>query len=279
MSDTSPPAVDLAVNCYERTYRDVLAPGYLRGIAEQNRFDFAGVYVVINNVDSRDDAMARADALVGSGEITGYEFVADHLDEALRAARLRRRALGSRPYFVDYALAMALVGTSPYLLGWDAEVRLEQPADWVTGGVALLEERSDVFSCAPRWPARALDTLDEETISSDGPWRLGWGFSDQVWLLRRSELASPIWRKLAPASVARHASHPFTFEARMESYQRVARRFRATHSEVRYVHNDIAPVLSRLGESRFEAFRSRQLLRLGRVLKRLDSQDPRLRLP
>lgn len=279
MGERVRPAVDLTVNTYERTYRDVLARGFFPRIVDQNRYPFAGAYAVINNVDDPMDAEARAKALVASGELRGYAFVADVLERGLRAARLPRRALGTRPYFLDYGLAMAVVGTSPYILGWDAEVDLEEPADWVSQGVELLEKRADVFSCAPRWPARDYDTLECESIGSERPWRFGWGFSDQVWLVRRRELASPIWRRIAPAAWARNASHPLTFEARMESYQRAARRFRATHEMVRYRHRDLDPVMARLGETRFEMFRARQLRRLYRVLESFGAEAPRWRVP
>ena len=61
--------VDLVVNCYERTYRRVLAEGFFDAIADQNRVEFAGRYAVINNVVDTADARAMAERLVASGEI------------------------------------------------------------------------------------------------------------------------------------------------------------------------------------------------------------------
>lgn len=274
------PDVDLVVNCYERTYRDVLSPGFFGHLVADNQREFAGRVVVINNVDDPQDARKRAEALLADGEITEFVFVADRIDAALRVAGLPRRALGGRPYFLDFALVMATVGSSPYLLGWDAEVRLTEPADWVTPAVDLLESRPDVFSVAPRWPAREHDTLDEETVARQGPWHLGWAFSDQVWLVRREEVASPIYRRFAPASLARNHDHPFTFEARVESYQRAARRYRATHGSVRYHHEDLADrVVDRLGGTALEKVRSKALRGIHRGLLAAEASGPRWRLP
>jgi hypothetical protein len=272
--------VDLVVNCYERTYRRVLAEGFFDAIADQNRVEFAGRYAVINNVVDTADARAMAERLVASGEIDGFVFVHERIDAALRQTGLRRRQLGARPYFVDYALVMAITGTSPFVLGWDAEVELDRPADWITPALGLLDGRPDVFSAAPRWPSRGFDTLDEESISIDAPWRMTWSFGDQMWLARRAELASPIYRRFAPATLARTPLHPFSFEARIESYQRSRRRFRDVHEGVRYHHNDLEGVIHRLGGPT-PAERTSAVLSRGtrRILHAVKSQHPSLRLP
>ena len=272
--------VDLVVNCYERTYRNVLSEGFFDAIREQNRVEFAGRYAVINNVADASDARALAERMRASGEIDGFVFVHEQLDSALRRTGLRRRNLGSRPYFVDYALVMAVTGTSPFVLGWDAEVELDVSADWITPALDLLAERPDVFSAAPRWPARGFDTLDEESISADSPWRLTWSFGDQAWLARRDELASPIYRRFAPATLARTPMHPFSFEARIESYQRSSRRFRAVHEDIGYRHNDLEGVIHRLGgPTRIERTSAVLSRAMRRILYTVKSQHPSLRLP
>lgn len=272
--------VDLLVNCYERTYRAVLASGFFPAVAAQNRVEFSARIAVVNNVVERADAQRRADRLLEDGEIDDVVFVEDRLDAALERTGLRRRNLGQRPYFVDYGLVMAVTGESPHVLGWDAEVALEAPADWITPALALLRGRSDVFSAAPRWPARGYDTLDAETIVTESPWRMTWGFSDQLWLARRAELASRIYRTFAPATLARTPMHTFSFEARLESYQRTHRRFRAVHEGVRYRHNDLEGVIERLGgPTRTEQARAVVSRVTRKVLYTVKSQHPSLRLP
>ena len=73
--------VDLIVNSYERTYRSVLARGFFPGIVEQNQRPFARRIALVNNVNDRRDAEARAQSLIRFGELDAYYFVADHLDE------------------------------------------------------------------------------------------------------------------------------------------------------------------------------------------------------
>ena len=278
MASTVP--VDLLVNCYERTYRDVLTLGFFPAIESQNLVGFANRIALINNVADPVDARERAEALVQLGELDHFVFVEERLDAALQRTGLRRRNLGQRPYLVNYALVMAVSGPSPYVLGWDAEVVLEEPNDWITPALELLEQRPEVFSAAPRWPARSFDTLDAETIITQSPWRLTWGFSDQLWLARRAELASPIYRRFALATLARTPMHTFSFEARIESYQRSRFRFRAVHEGTRYRHNELEGVIHRLGgPTRIEQIRALLSRITRKILHAVKSQHPSLRLP
>lgn len=193
-------------------------------------------------------------------------------------ARLPRSVLRNRGYFLDFGLAMTVTGDQPYILGWDPETELNEPTAWVEPAIRLLESDRGVASASPIWPARR--TLADETVREDSTWIYNWGFSDQVFLVRREDVAAPIYRAVAPASLARHAGHPFTFEARIEAWQRASGGLRATHRIAEYRTNELVDVMVReggysVGESRLRiAF---TLLR--RVLLRLRLRHPLFRLP
>lgn len=274
-------SVGLVVTCYERTYRQVLTPGFFPGVLAANRRGLDEVVALINNVDDPADARARAEALRVSGEITSYAFVADHLDRALARARLPRRVLRSRPYLLDYGLVMPHVVDTDWLLGWDAETRLVEPTNWVDPSLDLMTDDRRVFHTSLAWPPAGPHDpgLAGETIGWADDFALNWGFSDQVFLLRRDLLVGPVFRAFAPAAMARHAPHPHTFEYRVEAHQRARGHLRATLSTCRYETNPIEDVISRTGETPLDSLRRRALRRLElRVLDRLpDSLGPRWR--
>ena len=258
-------SVGLVVNSYERTYRDVLRPGFFSGIVAQNLRPLDEVVALINNVDDVDDARDRAESLVRDGEITSYALVSDHIDEALAGAKLSRRVLRVRPYLLDYGLVMPRVVATDWLVGWDAETRLSAPTNWVDPAIALLDDDLRVFHVSLNWPpARPQDAgLEGDVVAWVGDFALSWGFSDQLFLLRRKDLLGPIYRSFSPAAIARHAPHPYTFEFRVESFQRATGRFRATLSTVSYQTNqDVGGVLVRTGESTWDAVRRQALHRL-----------------
>ena len=74
-------------------------------------------------------------------------------------------------------------------------------------------------------------------VEGPGFGALGYGFSDAVFLGRRSEFARPIYRERCLISLRYPLSHiAADFEQRVDSYMRRHRRLRATHTGVIYYH-------------------------------------------
>lgn len=227
--------VDLVVNCYERTYREVLAPGTFARIYQHNRFRFARRSALINNVDDPDDAARRARVLIASGELDAFFFVADHLDRALATCGLHRRELGKVPYFTDWALAAVVLPGPEWIVHWDAELRLVRPCDWITPSIALMEDDRRVLLANPSWGNDP--DLRRHTCEQAGEFALGYGFSDQVFLARRSDLARPIYGQRTMARLRYPVAHlGYIFEARLDSYMRRNGRLRATYTPATWVH-------------------------------------------
>jgi len=271
--------VALIVNVCKRTYRKTLEPGWIDAIIRDNIAPISECWVLINNVNDREHAASLARNLVANDELTGFQFVQDVIGRALKTTGMPRRTLQRRGYFLDFGLAVAITGTAPYLVGWDAETALSAPGDWITPGIGLLERDRSLFSVSPRWPA-SRDTLSEEAISFAPPWTRNFGFSDQAFLVRRADVARPIYRSFAPAALARNFNHPFSFEARVEAHQRASGRTRATHTEISYTTNDLADVIVRTGGYSAREKLVRKLLLLTRAaLLRLRWRSPRYRLP
>lgn len=271
--------VALVVNTYERTYRSVLTPGFFPRVVSSNLREFDEVVALVNNVDDEFDARSRAETLLSRGEITRCAFVADHIEPALERTGLTGRSLRRHPYLLDYGLVMPHICDSEWLLGWDAETELETPANWVDPSIELLERNPQLFHASLAWPGFGAEGgFEAEEIGTIGDYSINWGFSDQLFLLRRRDLIGKIYQRFAPMAAARHAPHPTTFEYRVEANQRATRRPRATLSTLRYKTTFVpGGVLGRVGSTRFEYERMRALYRLEYfMLKRLPaSSGPR----
>jgi hypothetical protein len=232
-------SVDLVINVFERTYRRALDPGVIAAIQSANRHPFALRVVLVNNVEDRDDAAARAQKLLDAGEIDELHFVADRLDDALAAVALRRRELEPLLHYSDAPLVAATLPGSPWLLYWDAEARLLEPVDWVTPALGLMEHDPRVMIANPSWePAHAdggRPGVEREAIETHDGFALGHGFSDQLFLVRRADLAAPIYRQRCIVSIAYPAAHKATvFEARVGAHMRHRERLRATSLAATY---------------------------------------------
>lgn len=231
------PDVDFVVNCYERTYRDVLAPGFVSEKVFQQRYDFAEVTVLINNVDDREDASRLARQLVELGEITRFEFVGDHIDDALRRCGLKWRHIKRLPYFTTCCLVAVCLDGPPWLVYWDADVTLREPMDWITPtlGRMLTDDRLAIGN--PNTWYEGLTVW--ESLEVDGDLAIGYGFSDLTWMARRAELTAPIYRYVSPASwrYPLAATEPI-FEQRVDAWMRRRGRLRLTYLPAVMTHPD-----------------------------------------
>lgn len=267
----------MVITVYERTYRDALRPGHLHAVVASQRRPIDEVIVLINNVGDEQRASDLAEMAVARGEITGFSFVSDHLDAALCRTGLKRKRLGPRPYLVDYGLVMPEVVKTKWLLGWDAEATLVHPVNWIDPAIDFLESEPKVFHVSLNWPRypNKPHSLAGDTWRRVGPYSLNYGFSDQLFLVDRERLSqAKLWRRPVPVALTRHAPYPYSFEFRVEGYQRVKGFYRATREDVIYTVGAgalIPGVLVRTGgETRWDHLRVKYLHALeARVLNRL----------
>lgn len=233
--------IDFCVNCYERTYRDVLRSGFLAAATHHHRVRFSRRTAIINNVNDRSDAERRARALRDAGEIDAWFFVEDHIEQALARTGLTATEIARAPYFTDWGIVLVTVPGPDWFVHCDPEVRLQQPVDWVTPSMELMQRDRRVLVANPRWHAATPrhDTLARETLEWAGEFAIGLGFSDQLFLSRRAELAAPIYRERCLASRRYPMIHVTrSFEARIDSWMRHHDRLRASFLGATYVHPD-----------------------------------------
>jgi hypothetical protein len=229
------PPVDLVVNSYERTYRDVLAPGFFPELVEQNRFPFAGRVALVNNVEDRAGARRRAEELLDAGEITAFHFVDHELPAALRVTGLEPADLEPIPHLIGYLLVAVTLAGAPWLVHWDAEVRLAEPVDWIGPALALME--ADPRVLAANAGNRHHPAGGREEVEVRGGFSLGHGFSDQLFLARRADLARPIYRRRCVATLRYPlADLGYHFEMRVDAHMRHNGLLRASHIGSGYMH-------------------------------------------
>jgi hypothetical protein len=230
-----PPDVDLVVNCYERTYRQVLAPGFMAGLAADQAFAFAGRVVLVNNVDDLEAARRLARERVAEGELTAFGVVAEELPAALAATGLALDDLGRVRHFSDCALVAVTRRGAPWLAYWDAGVGLERRCDWISPAIALMEADPRVLVANPGWGD--AEGLARETLELRDGFALGVGMSDQAFLARRADLARPIYGERCIARLRNPLAHlGDIFESWLDSHMRHHGRLRATHRGLSYHH-------------------------------------------
>jgi hypothetical protein len=228
------PDVDLVVNTFERSYRDVLRPGVFEGIADENRFRFAKRVALVNNVDDPAHVRELAQPLLDSGEIDELQFVADLLPEAMRITGITERDLGRIRHYTDCSISAVTMSGSPWLLYWDADLHLDPPLDWISPSIKRMQTDAQVLVASPGW---VPSTLDAEMMERDGEFAVTRGFSDQLYLVRRADLARPIYHERCIARMRYPMAHiGYIFESRVDAYMRHHNRTRLVHTGTQYTH-------------------------------------------
>jgi hypothetical protein len=265
-------SVAFAVNCFERTYRDVLTPAFVERLRLEQGGGFDHLYLLVSNTENRLDAAHRASTLADDPGVS-LMFVDDHLDDALRTTGLTRRALQPMLWYSAAPLVAVTAIPEKWLVYWDADIYLDEPHDWITPSVAKLEGNPQLLQANPRWRLPGPDTLDEETERFEGRFAIGRGFSDQAFLVERERLAAPIYRYLSRASLAYPTvGHASIFEQRVAAYASRKNLRRATYLDAVYTHP--------AGGSAYPSDRLTPVRQLAvRSLRKAQSLGTRLRRP
>jgi hypothetical protein len=228
--------VSLYVNCFERDYRYVLSPGFMRAKAGQFQFPFKRVVVTLNNIIDKVAAGALAQEAVLRGEIDEFVEVADFLPNALLLCGLKMSDLGVVRHYMDFALVAVTHALPDYVLYCCAEVDLVAPFDWVSDAVTKLEADPRLLVANPSW-ASDPSGAQRESLSRDGDHWVGMGFSDQCFLADSKRLSAPIYNLKHEAG----ARYPMSdlgdiFEKRVDAYMRHHRLLRISDSRIFYSH-------------------------------------------
>ena len=228
--------VSLFVNCFERDYRQVLAPGFMKAKASQFRFPFQRVVVTLNNITDPTSAVGLAQGAVRRGEVDEYIEVAAALPGALKRCGMELQDLGLVRHYMDFALVAVSSAAPHYVLYCCAEVDLVTPFDWISDALAKLEADPRILVANPSW-ASDPGGAQRESICRSGEHWLGRGFSDQCFLADAGRLAAPIYRYKHEAG----GRYPMSdlgdiFEKRVDAYMRHHNLLRISDARVFYNH-------------------------------------------
>ncbi len=231
--------VDFVVNVFERTYRRLTEPSVFARLARSHRFPFARRVLLVNNVDDPDDVRARAARLLQAGEIDEIHFVAERRDRALRICDLQRSQLEPLLHFCDAPLVAITLPGSPWLVYWDAEATLDSDVDWITPARAQLTGDRRLLIANPSWerplPDGSRPGVEHEALHTGEDFAFGAGFSDQAFLVRRADVARPIYAERCIGTLVHpRAYQGRTFEARINAHMRHHGRLRATYLGASY---------------------------------------------
>lgn len=267
--------VEFVINCFERNIEEVTAPGWLTRAVEQHHHQFTLRTLLVNNVTDRAEAARLADACVFRGEVDRWFWVADFFDEGLRMTGLRRRDFGSFLHWSDCCLAALALPGPDWLCYADVDLFLDDNSDdWVARGVGILQRDPQLLVANPVWRNQGAPPAVVEADAVANDHFVGYGFADQVFLVRRSALTAsllrrwlPLWLDVPVTMRWAMAHEGLFFEQIVDGFMRRRRLLRATLTTRSFEPvpmNTYDPVTFRERLGRFLFSRSILLLNRGR---------------
>ena len=230
-------SVTFATSCWERDWDILLKTKLLQNKIQRSNFDFAKKYLIINNVKNRTKVEYYAKAAVDMGVVTDYFFVEDYISEVLEFFQLSKEALGKGLNYSNHELVSIYLCQTDYLVFYTGDTRLDQKVDWIQPSIDELEKNGNYKVANPVWNEKYDEAL-KEAASEIENFYVGFGFSDQCFLVRTRDFKAPIYNETNPASDRYPKYGGETFEKRVDSWMRNHNYLRLTFKHGSYMHED-----------------------------------------
>lgn len=247
------PTVSFATSCWERDWKSILLdPEYLKTKQIGNHgFPFAEKLLVINNVKDLPAVKKAAQAKIDEGVLTRYVVADEIAEELLRSFHLKRSSFlpgndahkftGVNPDWIYYnslaPLAAVYACKSDFLLYMTGDVRLDEPVQWIEKALRRMEKKSTYKVANLTWFHNYKEARKESYKSERDFYVAKQGFSDTLFLVRRTDFQKPIYNEIR--ADAGHYPRGDVFEKRVFSYMKNRGWERITFRHGTYIHEHL----------------------------------------
>lgn len=209
--------VTFETKCYEKDWEILLKSGRLEAMISRNCYDFAERILYINNVADPDKVRGYAERYKERGIITGYVLVEEHADEALAFFGIEQDSFKGGYYYSIQELVGIYLCRTEYLLHFSSDSILDGSFPWIDKGIAILEHDQRIRNVNCVWN-RKHDEARENAFEETEEFWIGYGFSDQCYLIRTSDFRARIYGETNPASARFPAYGGELFEKRVDAW-------------------------------------------------------------
>lgn len=231
--------ITFETKCYENDWEFLLKTSYLDEMVKRCHTDFACKQLLINNVNDISQVRKFADTKVKEGIIDVYYIVDDYAKEALNFFELSKESLGKGYYYSIAELVGLYLSRTPYHLHFSSDARMEKKtrSNWIQEAITLMEVHPDYAVANAMWN-RKFKEVEKQPLTENGNFRIGYGFSDQCYLVNTRLFRQPIYNEHHPLSDRFPKYGGELFEKRVDSYIRNQDLKRITHTYDSYLHRN-----------------------------------------
>ena len=224
--------------CYENDWEFVLKGSYLQKMIERCNYSFARRVIIINNVDDIDKVRHYAEKKIKKGIIDEYYIVDEYAKTALDFFNIDIQSFDGGYYYSIAELVGIYTCKTEYLIHFSSDTIADNSrSSWIGEAIEIFKERKDVFVANPTWDFNFLQAK-EESFDSLGNFFIGFGFSDQCYMIRTSDFRKQIYNEKHAFSERYPIYGGELFEKRVDSYMRNHNLLRITSKKSSYIHKN-----------------------------------------
>ncbi len=231
--------ITLETKVWENDWELILKTSRLKELVNRCKHQFDKKILYINNVKNPLQVEEYAQKLIKQNVIDQFIHVHEHADAALEFFNLSKEKLGKGYYYSIAELVSIYLTETSYILHFSGDSIPEKtiPPNWLNQGLKVLQENHQVKVFNLAWDKKYKEAQNE-SISEDSSFYLGYGFSDQMYLIRTADFKAAIYEEVNAASDRYPCYGGELFEKRVDSWMRNHQFLRATFKHGSYLHQN-----------------------------------------
>ncbi len=234
-------SVTFETKVWEKDWKLLLKTSRLEETINLCNFNFYTKCLYINNVKNLSLVEKAANIMIENNIIDKTIIVDDVSKNVLDFFNLSKKSLGKGYYYSIAELVSIYFTETKYLLHFssDTTITADVPKNWLTTGINVLENNHNVKVFNLTWN-NDYSAAKKESEYEDTECYYGYGFSDQMYLIRTADFRQPIYNYYHKAS-DRYPNHGGeSFEKKVDSWMRKNSFFRATYKHGSYSHKNFS---------------------------------------
>ena len=192
---------------------------YLENNISRNNFPFMKKVLLINTDNSSEEINRHAKNMVDKGVITEFYYVKDYAEEALAFFNVPKNDLGRGYYYSISEFVGIYLCHTDYFLYFMGDSTLEQNCSWIDASITKMNSNSKYKVATLVWNKK-YNEAKLESSSEDNEFFIGFGFSDQCFLIRTKDFQASIYNEKNVLSERYPKYGGEAFEKRVDSWMR-----------------------------------------------------------
>lgn len=237
-------SITLETKCWENDWETILKSDHLQKLSAYNLFPFSETVLMINNVKNYSEVCRYAELAIEQGWISSYVIVKDYAEEALQFFGLSKNSLGQGYVYSIAELVSIYLCRTDFILHYAGDTIPSQSYDWIPKALEIMESDPQIKVANLTWNSKYLEAQNESILETQD-FYIGYGFSDQSYIIKTKDFCAPIYSEFNPASQRYPIYGGELFEKRVDSWIRNRNYLRATYKHGTYIHQESNQSLKR----------------------------------